>query len=567
MKKQQQKIDFSKIIVLIYLAVISILFVSNYNRIFDEKFDMNGDNIYYYSLGKALSDGKGFTNVIGYDQTPHGHFPPGYPAFVSVLMKMGINSIHALKVANGFLLCFSLILLFFIFAHLSKNNLIAFAATAFAASHAQLLRFATIMMSEMLYIFVAAVIIFIVLKWNVKTAFAEKKKLWRDIAVILLLSTSLSYIYFVRTMGVSLILAVAFYYGIILISYLAKTIKSRKNIEVFATNKNITIRYAILCCIVLLSFFSAKWSWDARNIECFGKTGTSYVNDFMKKEGGGKMETLADWQERLKNNATSYIAKYIPASVFYVHNYAPTDKKASDGEWFKGFVFIMLMLFALYKSGTKGLLLLFYIGITFGVLLFYTEVYTGHRYMTPIMPFLIFLFIYGCYEAAKLLIDKILKIKESRIYINILSAAICGGFFFIAQPTYAKSIKEIELQAKFKTYNQYNAHPAFLEFLQAADWCKQNLPDTARVASRKPEIFYISTNGKTCGGFPQYASPEEVLASFEKNKINYVVIDWWFRHAYATVVPCIQKYSDRFRIINQIGGTNGQPATYIVQFF
>ncbi|MDR1652905.1 MAG: hypothetical protein LBS01_04535, partial [Prevotellaceae bacterium] len=287
--------------------------------------------------------------------------------------------------------------------------------------------------------------------------------------------------------------------------------------------------------------------------------------------------TLADWQERLKNNTTAYITKYIPTSVFYVHNYAPTEKTATMGEWFKGLIFIALMLFAIAaalssnrkKGDRKGrpypLLIFFYVGITFCVLLLYTEVYTGHRYMTPIMPFLVFLFLYGCYETAKLLFDKIFKLKESKIYVNILSVAVCGIFFFAAHPTYAKSMQDIENQAKYKTYNQYNSHPAFAEFLQATAWCKQNLPDTTRIASRKPEIFYISTNGKKCAGFPQYATPEEVLASFEKNKIDYVVIDWWFRHAYATVVPCIQKYPEKFRIINQIGGENGQPATYVVQ--
>ncbi|MDR1542851.1 MAG: hypothetical protein LBS50_00275, partial [Prevotellaceae bacterium] len=312
MKQQTQKtavakkvlpLQYTKILVPIYLVVISIVFFASYNRIFDEKFDMNGDNIYYYSLGKALADGKGFTNIIGYDETPHGHFPPGYPAFISVLMKMGVNSIHAIKVANGFLLYFSLILLFFIFAHLSKNNIIAFTATVLCTLHAQLLRFSTIMMSESLYIFLSALIIFIVLKWDIKKAFpfgkGEKfftRTIWRDIIAIILLSASLAYIYFVRTMGVSLILAVLLYYGIILIWHLIQYFKNFSVIteKSLRTKSAKTKKYIIIYCILLISFFAAKWSWDARNVECFGKSGTSYVNDFMKKEGGNKMETLAD---------------------------------------------------------------------------------------------------------------------------------------------------------------------------------------------------------------------------------------------------------------------------------
>jgi hypothetical protein len=573
MKKQQktvekrsgEKFNFSKILIPVYLVIISCLFVANYNAIFDEKVDMNGDNIYYYSLGKALSDSKGYTNVIGFDETPHGHFPPGYPAFISMLMQTGISSIHAIKVTNGFLLYFSLLLLFFIFAKLSRNNIIAFVSTSFVACHSQLLRFATIMMSEMLFVFVTALIIFIVLEWNVKKAFSNRKKLLIDIVAICLLSASLAFLYFVRTMGVALIIAVLLYYGVIFVQYLIKTFKERKNADLFGQNKIILIKYAAICVVVLISLFAPKMAWDARNAKSLGKSGSDYANDFMKKGGGEKMTTFDDWKERLKHNSTAYITNYVPTAIF--NSVPQEEQKATTGAWLKGLIFIVLMFLALFKSGQKGLLLLFYVGITFAVLVLYTEIYTGHRYMTPVMPFLIFLFLSGCFELINLLIVKLFKIKSgSKIYTSIISIAACAIFIFAVQPSYAQSFKDIKLQAKYKYYNQANATPSFLEFIQAAQWVQKNIPDSERVASRKPEIFYIFTDGRKCGGFPQYATPEEVIDGFEKNKINYVIIDWWFRHAYATVVPAIQQYPDKFRIVNQFGGANNQPATYVVEF-
>ncbi|MDR1631901.1 MAG: hypothetical protein LBR97_03320 [Dysgonamonadaceae bacterium] len=564
-KQVEKKADWSRFLVLIYLIIISILFIANYNRIFDEKIDMNGDNIVYYSLGKSLADGKGYINTIGFEETPHGHFPPGYPAFISVLMKAGISSIHAIKVANGFLLYFSLMLLFFIFADLSKNNLIAFTATAFLAYHSQLLRFATIMMSEILYIFVTALIILIVLKWNVKTIFAERKKLWRDISLIILLSASLAYLYFVRTIGVSLMLAVLFYYGIIFIQSLIKYFRIRWNDSGLPTKQAMTemVKYAAICGVALISLLAPKMAWDARNIKCFGRAGSNYTSVFLQKEGGGQMETLADWLERLKNNPTNYITNFIPTAIF---NSLPDTEKPTLGDWLKGLIFTALMFFALYKSGKKGLVLFLYLGFTFCVLFAYTEIYAGHRHMTPTMPFLVFLFLYGCFEFVKLLIDKYFKVKESKIYAISLSVLVCAIFSLVAQPIYAESMKGIELQAKYKTYNQFNATPSFVQFLQAADWIKGNIPATARIACRKPEIFHIFTDGRKCGNFPFYATPEDILKGFEENKIDYVIIDWWFRHAYHTVVPCIQKYSDKFVVVHQIGGADNQPATYVVRF-
>jgi hypothetical protein len=429
-----------------------------------------------------------------------------------------------------------------------------------------MLRFATIMMSEMLYVFLTALIIFTVLKWDVNKAFSERKKLWVDIGAIILLSASLAYLYFVRTMGVSLIIAVFLFYGIEFLEILVKNVKKLLKTKEFALSPEMKqlIKCTAICAVLLVSFLAPKMAWDRRNMQAFGKTESSYVNDFMKKEGGGKMETVADWKQRFKNNTADYIAKYVPTAIF---NSAPNaEKTATAGDWLKGLAIIALMFFAFFKNGKNGLVLFFYIGITFCVLVAYTEIYTGHRYMTPIMPFLIFLFLYGFYEFVKLLIDKTFKIKESKIYVTILTVAVCGIFFFGAQPSYAKSLENIKLQAKYKSYNQYNAVPQFLEFIQAAQWTKANLPDTARIASRKPEIYYIFTDNRKCAGFPQYATPEEVLSGFEKNKIDYVIIDWWFKHAYATIVPCIQKYPDRFSIIMQIGGSNNQPATYVVKF-
>ena len=63
------------------LAIIGCVFVVNYLEIFDFKPDLNGDNVYYYALGRAIAAGKGYTNIMFLEETPHSHFPPGYPLF------------------------------------------------------------------------------------------------------------------------------------------------------------------------------------------------------------------------------------------------------------------------------------------------------------------------------------------------------------------------------------------------------------------------------------------------------------------------------------------------------
>ena len=77
-----ESITTSKWAIGLMLVVISIVFYTNYSRIYDPKIDLGGDNIVYYSLGRALSQGEGYTNTITLDKTPHTHFPPGYPFFI-----------------------------------------------------------------------------------------------------------------------------------------------------------------------------------------------------------------------------------------------------------------------------------------------------------------------------------------------------------------------------------------------------------------------------------------------------------------------------------------------------
>ena len=62
----------------VLLFIVTICFVSTYTKIYDVKLDMNGDNIHYYALGKALAEGKGFTNTISFSETFEQTFLPAF---------------------------------------------------------------------------------------------------------------------------------------------------------------------------------------------------------------------------------------------------------------------------------------------------------------------------------------------------------------------------------------------------------------------------------------------------------------------------------------------------------
>ena len=72
--------------------------------------------------------------------------------------------------------------------------------------HAEILRYATIMMSEMLFLFCSICTIYLILTIRPERLFTKQG--YRDTLLLLPLLFLNNYIYFVRTMGTSLILAV-----------------------------------------------------------------------------------------------------------------------------------------------------------------------------------------------------------------------------------------------------------------------------------------------------------------------------------------------------------------------
>ena len=105
------------------LAVICAVFVFNYKAVFDRKLDPNGDNIVYFLLAKALSEGKGYVDIVPPTPTPHTHFPPGYPMFMSVFMRFFPDNIIAMKILNGILFLLSVFLLFRIVRKTTRDNI------------------------------------------------------------------------------------------------------------------------------------------------------------------------------------------------------------------------------------------------------------------------------------------------------------------------------------------------------------------------------------------------------------------------------------------------------------
>jgi hypothetical protein len=291
--------------------------------------------------------------------------------------------------------------------------------------------------------------------------------------------------------------------------------------------------------------------------------GYDYIKDFMKKPNGQTMANWDDWKNRITDNFGSYLNKWLPNAI--LNTPYNLTAKSSGGEIFRGMLIAFLIIFGLIKLPKGGLLLFLYLGATMAVLLVWPEQYGGLRYFIAAIPFFIFLFFYGI-NAVILYLG-----KRRRKNIPVFLPAACMIIFALIFmfPAYSQALVEKKQLAKYKTWSPEIAGNAFAEFTAAMQWCGKNLPDSARVICRKPEIFFMYSGGKKCGSFSQYGKPEDILQQLTDQKATHVIIDHWFRHAYYTLYPLISThYPEKFKFVGKFEsrGAQQEPPTLIFEF-
>ena len=571
-KQSVQRTDFwqmidrflhNKWVIGVMLVIVSFVYNHNYSNLYDRKIDLNGDNIYYYSLGQALHQGEGYTNIISWSKSPHSHFPPGYPWFISKIMKVSPDNIQTVKKTNGFLMYLSVILLFFVVFYTTGNSMLAFCSSLLMSVHKDLLRFATIMMSETLFIFLSLLSIFLAILL-VKGKIGAKRP-WVGWVTIAIYGLLIAYTYLVRTLGLSLILALAGWLGILAVRDLIRWRKAAKNqdAEASVSSKKQFLTATLLCLVTIVGVGIAKLSWDARNRNLNIKA-DDYKVMFMKKTNNETMEGIADWTTRIKSNTSHFITRWIPEATYMKENVAD-EKPITAKEWILGLLLIAVMIAGCLYVQPGRLLFLFYVGLTVAVLILYPEQFGGTRYIIPLIPFFIFLMLNGI-SAIVAGIYKILKLSHAPLLAqSIVLLIVTFGFMM---PKYLEAQTEYKKTARMRSWlttPDMNAQ----HFLEAAVFCGDSIPEDARVICRKPELFYMFSHYHKAGGFPLYAEPDTIYNILRRDSIDYVIVDSWFRHAYVTLWPCIQKYPEKFKQVKKIGNVDTlrkSNPTFIFQF-
>ncbi len=496
----------------IFSGILFLIFFFTYQYIFDSKLDLGGDNGGYYILGKAISSGQGYTNIHYIGNPPHSHFPPGYPALVAIFMLIS-DSVIFIKVMNGLLLAGSALLLYRVFFKVTENAKLSFVSALLILLNMHLLKYSTIMMSEIPFLFFGSLTLLLFLKSSEKEEFYKSPSFYGLIVVS-------SFAYHIRTAGIALI------GGIILYLLIKKNWK------------------------FLLAYFTG---FVALGIPWFlrGKSlgGNQYLDQLFMinpyRPEQGKMQ-LGDWFTRFFNNLERYISKEIPHGVFpgVKVDYTP-GTMADMSSWLIGILIVALVIYGLIKLKNYRTFFIGYIGGTFGILLLWPDVWFSVRFMLPLIPILLFLMVYAVYALISLIADKMnLSNKISPLLLLLMA------FLFLPQ------LKELHAKAKEVYPRKFN------NYFEAGKWANKNLPLNAVISTRKPNLFYLTANRKL-NRFASTPDYNRLLDALKEKQTTHVVLDQMgFSQTFRYLLPVIQSNPEKFTQIHLVGN----PDTYIFKF-
>lgn len=120
----------------------------------------SGDAYVYDRLGLSISQGSGYVNS---DETPHCHYPPFYPLFLSMIYALFGHSYVAVRIFQSILGAFSCVLIYLIGRKIFSAAIGALAAFI-SIAYLPFIKSAKILLSELVFSFFLLLIVLYILK-------------------------------------------------------------------------------------------------------------------------------------------------------------------------------------------------------------------------------------------------------------------------------------------------------------------------------------------------------------------------------------------------------------------
>ncbi len=518
---------------IIFPLIIALAAFLTARYTFNEKPDLNGDNINYYIYASSLASGGGYSDLAQIGAPPTSNFPPGYPLLMTPLRKV-TDSIVAQKWQNEIFVILSLLLLYFALLRMGLPAIPAFVASFAGAFLPRLLHFSTMMMSEASFLLTSVCVIYTIVRMreDEQNWSAEFRHPW-----IYLMLVSLLFNYHIRTQGLALVAAVILY---LLVSK----------------------RWAATG-FTLAGFVIGILPWRIRN-KMLGLNGNRYVDMIMVANPWRPEEgtlTISEFISRFFDTLQMLIFNAIPNTIVPFVNLDCDRPEYSFGLYLLGILIVAVMIAGCIKMGRTGWLWGFYFAATLGIISMFSSP-SGNRYITTILPLLTAALFVGLWWICCLLIKVITRGKisaqepvgsEAKIFTpSSLLALLLLPLLLLSRP----GLQDENKAARQRYPLQYQ------QFFNIGKQLKKNTKENTVICSRKPAMLWMYAERPGCV-YKFTTNAEELLIDLIQKKADFVILDaLGYSSTPLYLFPAVQKYPQFFHIVQQYDNTH----TYLLRF-
>ncbi len=491
------------------IFVLIIAFIGVYVFVYDAKVDLNGDNANYYMLGQALHQGEGYVSINSINKTPNNHFPPGYPFILSLLFWIS-DSFASVKFLNAIFLLGSIFLSVVLIKEITSKQ-VALLSIPFLLLNVHFLKFSTMMMTEIPFLFFSLLSFWFFLQAHHQDS---NKKVRSYLLAFLFFIIS----FYIRTLGIAIIAS----YGLVLLFEWRKKWK-------------ILLSY-------ILGFIACYLPWFLRGQ---GLGGNSYlkqltmINPYRPEMGEAGFTNLV---LRISSNIGRYISREIPDVIFPFRDFSYKEPVAWL-EWVSGIIILIILILGVFGLKKYKKLIIGYLVATFSVLLIWPNVWVGIRFVLPMLPFLVMLFLNG--------IDLIIEFLRKRTKKPIplwISLILIIPFF--------SDISYLNLKSKA------GYSPKWENYFKLARDLKREGNTELVVSCRKPTLFYLYS-GTFTTRYKYTLDDQDFMEDLKTRKVDLVVLEQLGYSSTARYLyPTIQKNPEQFVTVALIPN----PDTYLLQF-
>lgn len=475
------------------ILVLILFVVTAYVFVFDSKLSNDGDNLNYWLMAKSLANSDGYVNAWELNSPPQKRVPPAYSLFISMFMRIGVESFVFVKILNGILLLSSTVICYFIFLRLVDRNSALLVSIAIGICPI-LMRYATVMWSDSLFMLSSygTVLVFFV---------NEDTNKFESMLSVLLLAFLAALSMYTRTIGISLAAALFVYFLL------------RKRWKVALLFSSVTF------------LFMLPWLMRIKSLKGFHYVSVVLkVNPYDPELGASDVTSL---MIRFAENLLVYVSDGLP-KIFYLH---PTWIKYSWTTFnlMSGMLIITLIIFGAYTNRKHIGFVSLYTVLTCGILLLYPRPYYTEGYLIPLIPLIIFYFYQGVIRLLTLIAAEVPLISGREVY--------SVSFLLIFQ---MYSLIDLHTLARWHNSEKWT------NYFESAIWAKDNTKSDALFSCRKGQFFYYYSGRKTTGYKYTYDS-DKLISGLIESGVDYVVIDeLGFSSTGKFLLPALNDFSEKF---------------------